>query len=276
MRMGAFVEVVIAASLLGVLFRHNGVRLPFNDRPQALFLLLVAISWLVGILALSRVGGMGSGTMTFIFGVLPMLVLTAAGMGVFMGRLLIRIATMLSGREAAEGEWRVPRWLDIAGSWLFARITRKDGRLLLERDRPSRMNESGAVAQVRKLAKAIAGDRNALDGSLRAIAAEAALIADRMVEETTKVENRMNLLAARVARLSEGVRAADSGSSDATADSELEEAERELNGLKQDVERDAKVLTELANGLSILRRTRDDTGLRSALAHARALSREPA
>lgn len=275
-RMGAFGQVVITASLLGVLFRHSGVRLPFNDKPQALFLLLVALSWLIGILALSRVGGVGSDTMTFILGVLPMVVVTAAGMGVLMGRLLIRMSTMLSGREAAEGEWRVPRWLDIAGSWLFARITGRDGRLVLERERAAHIPGAGGVAQVRKLARAIAGERSAFDGSLNAIAAEAAFIANRMVEENTKVESRMDALAARVARLSEGVRVADHRAAGATADSELEEAERELNGLKRDVERDAKVLAELADGLRILRRTQDDTGLRSALARAHALSREPA
>ncbi len=171
-------------------------------------------------------------------------------------------------------EWRMPRWLDTIGSWLFGRFVRVGWGIRFERDRPAAAGPALDVREARLLEQRIErlGDRYSATGR----AGEAAGLAHVLAHECRVAAQRLEPLAGKLARLNEGVlvsQTAGLGRGE-SLEGELDRVEGEADAVRAEVAGYLEVLRALAADLEAGGAAGRGEGatLDAALARARALS----
>jgi hypothetical protein len=167
----------------------------------------------------------------------------------------------------SQGEWRVSRVLDVAGSWLFGRFVRSGWGIRFERDQPVAVtaDETGtlaveaAVRRVRDVAKRAKGKDAARD---------AVRLAEDLGREFRQAAKALKPVTAKLARLGEGVMATKGGA----LETELESAEKEASGLRTYLAEYQSMIDALASGLAAAAASDDISQLNAALDKARELS----
>lgn len=203
-------------------------------------------------------------------------ILIALAASVFvLGRGLARkLETFVTDRGfASSDEWRLPRWLDVVGSWLFGRFVREGRRVRFERELPALATtvELG-VSAARQQAKRIGALAGGIAGSGYAGAWEAPRLAQDLVAECRRAEHLLKPLLAKVARLSEGVLVSRTIAAGGSLETELDQAEREADALRAHARECGEMLDALAAGLEAVRQGQDTKSLDAALERARQLS----
>ena len=206
-------------------------------------------------------------------------IVTGAVLGagaVALYRLAKRLERAWGTRRAADlvhAEWRLPSWLDVLGSWLFGRVVRDGWRIRLERDRPLAVAAAelgvSAARQVERRIHALAGG---ITGTGAGAAWEAGHLARDLVAECRRAEHQLKPLLAKVARLSEGVLVSRTIAAGGSVESELDQAERSVDGLRTQARECGEMLNALAVGLEAVAQGQDTKQLEAALQQARQLS----
>lgn len=208
---------------------------------------------------------------------------TAILTGLFLGLgavAVYRVAKWIertwgAGKAAAVDtvEWRVPRWLDVVGSWLFARIERHGWRIRVDRNRPMAAAEARlGVSAARQVEKRIRQLAFGVSDTGAGVAWEARHLAKELVAECRRAEQELKPLLARIARLSEGVLISRTIAAGGSIESELDRAERDADALRAHAKDCGDMLDALAAGLETLAASKDTAGLDSAIRRARQLS----
>ncbi len=169
-------------------------------------------------------------------------------------------------------DWRVPGWLDTLGSWLFARITRDGWRLRIERDRPVRSGPSVDVAEARRRLEGIdRWVRRLRTGDTRGHAEEARRLALDLVAECRSAARRLGPLAAKIARLNDGVMVSRTIAAGGSLEGELDRVEAEADAVRSRAVEYLEMLRALEAGVEAAARAQDTTQLDRALDRARRL-----
>jgi hypothetical protein len=216
---------------------------------------------------------------------------TGSSLGLVALMIIVAVlsAGLLLGRTATRGhaqpgaqpitvaisslEWRLPRWVDVMGSWLFGRFRREGWRIRFERDLPAAMaaaqiNLSAAALEARRVrGLAARASPSAAPG-----AAEARRLAADLLAECRRAEHQLKPLLAKVARLSEGVLVSRTIAAGGSLESELDKAEREADLLRAHARECGEMLQALSAGLEAVLQGQDTARLDAALERARQLS----
>lgn len=185
-----------------------------------------------------------------------------------------RLERLLAERVfATPHEWKVPRWLDVAGSWLFGRFVRDGWRIRFERDKPITVATAElGVSKARQREKRVRALAERVTGSGYAAAWEAQRLAHDLVAECGRAERDLKPLLAKIARLSEGVLVSRTIAAGGSLESELDHAEREVDALRAHARDCGQMLNALAAGLEAVAQGHDAGQLDAALQRARQLS----
>ena len=164
-------------------------------------------------------------------------------------------------------DWKFPRWLDAAGSWLFARFVRRGWRVTLERDRPG---ESSLTLRRAAFDRPLKRIRSAVErGPSRSPSmADAMALAEGLAVEGKTELARLESLAGRLARLNDGVLASRTVGLAGSLEGEVDRVEAEVDQLRSRAGECARLLEAMALGLD----QADRSGLTAALDRAKALS----
>ena len=172
----------------------------------------------------------------------------------------------------ASGEWRVPRWLDVVGSWLFGRIVKRDGRIGLERDRPVGGPHQLDLGGAKALAKRIDRLAGAASGTLLLPASRARSLSDSLLTDCKKAHRQLRGLAAKIARLHDGVLVSKTVGFEGSLEGELDQVEREVDRSQLEFEANLQFLKALSGGLSAALETHNVEALDAALTMASAFA----
>lgn len=181
-----------------------------------------------------------------------------------------RLQSIIDPSEA--GEWQIPRWFDVMGSWLFGRFVRRGWRIGFERDKPAALAPALDMADAKQLLKQVRRTAAAVTGSARVTAEQAARLADELVQECHSAVRRLKPLTAKMARLDDGVMVSKTIGLGASLEGELDRVEAEADGLRSRVDEYVQMLRALVTGLEVARESRNTTQLDEALARVRELS----
>jgi len=193
----------------------------------------------------------------------------------FVGlKLISRVEQVLFERVfAASHEWKLPRWLDVAGSWLFGRFVRDGWRIRFERERALAIATAElGVSAARRVEKRIRALASGIAGTGYGAAWEARRLAHDLVAECRHAEHELKPLLAKVARLSEGVLVARTIAAGGSVETELDQAEREADALRAHARECGELLSALAVGLEAVTQGQDTRQLDALLQRARELS----
>ena len=181
-----------------------------------------------------------------------------------------RLQSIIDPSEA--GEWQIPRWFDVMGSWLFGRFVRRGWRIGFERDKPAALAPALDMADAKQLLKQVRRTAAAVTGSAGVTAEQAARLADELVQECHSAVRRLKPLTAKMARLDDGVMVSKTIGLGASLEGELDRVEAEADGLRSRVDEYVQMLRALVTGLEVARESRNTTQLDEALARVRELS----
>lgn len=210
------------------------------------------------------VGGLAAG--------LVAAVVVIVGVAVFRKRRRTAVPRAVPDAEPVQ-EWRVPRWLDVAGSWLFGRFARDGWRVRFEREKPAAVAAAHlGVSAARQAAKRISDLVVRISGTGTAAAHEAQRLARDLVAECRRAEQDLKPLLAKIARLGEGVLVSRTIAAGGSVESELDRAEHEADALRAHARECGEMLDGLAVGLEAVARGQDTRQLDAALQRARELS----
>jgi hypothetical protein len=175
------------------------------------------------------------------------------------------------GMVAPGSEWRVPRWLDIAGSWLFGHFVRRGWRIQFQRDQPADETPAldlalarGAWNRITKLPPPPTDSGPLLQHEIRRLAQD-------LVDECQAVSRQLQPLLAKMARLNEGVLVSRTIAAGGSLEGELEVAEREVDQLRSRGAEALEMLQLLADGLQLAAKSSELDELNVVLARARNL-----
>lgn len=174
---------------------------------------------------------------------------------------------------ARVSEWRLPRWLDVLGSWLLGRFVREGWRIRFEREQPADAGGPGidlgaAQAAARRLAAMYRRAPSAVSGT----ALLAMQLGDDLLSECRRATRELKPLGAKIARLSEGVLVSRTIALGGSVEGELEMAEREADAVRARGQECLDMLQALVVGLEAAVQSSDTTQLDQVLRRARELS----
>jgi hypothetical protein len=173
--------------------------------------------------------------------------------------------------ELEQGEWRMSRAFDVAGSWLFGRFVRTGWRIRFERERTTTTADETGTSGILVALKRVRDVARRAAGADRAAAGEAVRLAEDLANESYIAVRGLRPLAARLARLNEGVMAS-KGAAGTTLESELDGVEREAGTLRSQLRDYVGMIDALGTGLAAAAASADTAQLNAALARARELS----
>lgn len=208
-------------------------------------------------------------------------VVLAAGAVFTAAVLAITVALVRKARRAPVAareapvltEWRVPRWLDIAGSWLLGRLVQSGRRIRLERDQPVAATKAELnLSEAQRAERRIQVLASSITGTAAPTAAEARELARDLVGECRRADRELRPILAKVARLSEGVLASRTIAAGGSIESELDQAERDADTLRARARDCAEMLQALSVGLEGAAQVQDHTQLDLVMERARQLS----
>jgi hypothetical protein len=267
------------------IFRLPG-QAPGKIRMRVVFVAIAFLVAAVAFLALQEPRGRGGPVLAVSATLVAVGLLAAAAFLIYRSvrgvrRLMTRLAVALdapvpwlrSGDPPNPVEWRLPRWVDVMGSWLFGRFRRDGWRIRFERDQPAAME----TAQV-NLSSAARAERRIRDlaarvgASAAAGAAEARRLAAGLLSQCRRTDQELKPLLAKVARLSEGVLVSRTIAAGGSLESELDQAERDADRLRAHARECGDMLQALSAGLEGVVQGQDTLRLDAALERARQLS----
>lgn len=199
-------------------------------------------------------------------------------LGIYLAyRMIKKYEDRRAVRHARElvraAEWRLPRWVDVLGSWLFGRFERDGWRIRFEREQPAAMigaavDLGAAQAAARRLAALYRRAPPAVSGT----ALLAMQLGDDLLSECRRAARELKPLGAKIARLSEGVLVSRTVAMGGSVEGELEMAERDADAVRGRGQECLDMLQALVVGLEAAMQSSDTTQLDRALRRARELS----
>ena len=249
---------LLAARVFGTYKIKRAVAGKSYARPRSMRILVLAT--LGGALAAGAMAGAVGGFMVLVIG---------GGMTFAASKLPRPQST---GAEAELREWKVPRWLDVVGSWLFGRFVRRGWRIGFEREQPAALRPALSMRAAEQLLKQVKQRAGEVTGSARVAAQDAARLANDLVAECRVAVKRFKPLAARMARLNEGVLASRTIGLGGSLEGELDQVEAAADALEAQVQEYVRMLDVLARGLQGTVQSRDTEELNQALERVRELS----
>ena len=201
-------------------------------------------------------------------------VVLVGGLGMLAAQALDRRQQRLQSKVDANGagEWQIPRWLDVMGSWLFGRFVHSGWRIGFERDKPAALAAPLDMTEAKQLLKEVRRTAATVTGSARFTAEQATRLADELIQECHSALRRLKPLTAKMARLNDGVMVSKTIGLGTSLEGELDRVEAEADGLRSRVDEYVQMLRALVAGLEVARESRNTAQLDKALARVRELS----
>lgn len=170
-------------------------------------------------------------------------------------------------------EWRVPRWLDTLGSWLFARVSFEGWRPRIVRDRPAAAAPQLDLHDAQQVVKAIHRDVGRLrDGTTHWHGRQAEQLARDLLGECRSAARHLRGLSAKAARLNDGAMVSHTLLAGGSLETELDRLEREADGLRAGAAERLQLLEAIKAALAVAVASHDGTVIEKALVDVKRLA----